>query len=523
MNRPPVLSRMRRAPVLKSVVFFCAALGVTVLYLLSQASANTQLFSRHYPWLLGLSGLLALGLLLLISYQLWMLRGKLKARLFGSKLTRRLVIVFALMALIPGTLLYVVSVHFLARSIESWFDVRMDAALEGGLKLGRSVLDNSLKELNQKADTIAISLVEQSAGGEVALLNRLREQYGIEEATLLTSRGKVIAFSSSARTGLLPDLPGPRILRDVRQQQPFRAIESIPERGLYLRVAVPVNVLSLTDDIRVLQVLQPVPQEIARDAETVQAGYRDYQELTLSRLGLKRIFGLTLTLALLLTLLSAIALAIIISERLSAPLSLLAESTRAIAKGDFSKVNPVKSRDEFGVLTQSFNVMTRQLADASETVARREMQLQHAKSYLESILSNLSAGVLAFDERFCLRTINLSATFILDAKPDSIRGLPLDEWGGHLSHLEPFAERVAEEFRSTQARLWETQMEYTVSGMVRTLQVKGSRLPSSIETGFVVVFDDITHLIQAQRDAAWGEVARRLAHEIKNPLTPIQL
>ena len=517
------LSRVRRTPILKSVVFFCAGLGVAILYLLSQASANTELFSRHYPLLLGLGGLLAVGLMILISYQLLILRRKLRARLFGSKLTLRLVVVFALMALIPGALLYAVSVQFMAKSIESWFDVRVDSALEGGLKLGRSVLDNALKELSQKAETMAVSLTDRSVGGEVTLLNRLREQYAVEEATLVNSRGKVIAFSSSERTGLLPDLPGPHVLRDVRQQQSFRAIESIPERGLYLRVVVPVNVLSLTDDILVLQVLQPVPKEIARDAEIVQAGYRDYQELTLSRLGLKRIFGLTLTLALLLTLLSAIALAIIISERLSAPLSLLAESTKAIAKGDYSRVNPVKSRDEFGVLTQSFNVMTRQLADASETVARREVQLRHAKSYLESILSNLSAGVLAFDEHFCLRTINLSATFILGVKQDSVRGLRLDEWGSANAYLEPFSRQVAHEFQAAQMRLWETQMEYSVNGTVRTLQVKGSRLPTSVDAGFVVVFDDVTHLIQAQRDAAWGEVARRLAHEIKNPLTPIQL
>ncbi|MES2353904.1 MAG: ATP-binding protein [Pseudomonadota bacterium] len=517
------MKRVRRAPILRSMVFLCTALGVGMLYLLSKASANTELLSSHYPWLLVLGMLLALGLMVLIAYQLWVLKRKLKARLFGSKLALRLMVVFVLMALIPGALLYTVSFQFLAKSIESWFDVHVDGALEGGIKLGRSALENSLKDLNQKADTMANFLVDRKTGGDVAALNRLREQYGVEEATLFNSRGSVIAFSSSQRTGLLPDLPGPNILRDVRQQQSFRAVESIPDRGLYLRVVVPVNVLSISEDIRVLQVLQPVAPDLARDAEIVQAGYRDYQALTLSRLGLKRIFGLTLTLALLLTLLSAIALSFVISERLSAPLSMLAESTRAIAKGDFTKINPVKSRDEFGVLTQSFNVMTRQLADASETVARRERQLQSAKSYLESILSNLSAGVLAFDERFYLRTINLSATFILGIQPESVRGLRLEEWGRTTPDLEPFAMLVAREFHNTHAKVWETQMEYVVNGGIRTLQVKGSRLPASVDAGYVVVFDDITHLLQAQRDAAWGEVARRLAHEIKNPLTPIQL
>jgi nitrogen fixation/metabolism regulation signal transduction histidine kinase len=518
-----LLTRLRRAPILRGVVFFCAALGVAMLYMLSKASANTQLFSDHYSRLLVLGLVLALGLMVLIAYQLWVLRRKLKARLFGSKLTLRLMVVFVLMALVPGVLLYTVSVQFLAKSIESWFDVRVESALEGGIKLTRSEIEKSLKELHQKAGGMANVFVERGLGREVSLLNRLREQYGVEEATLINSRGDIIAFSSGESTGLLPDLPGPKVLRDIRQQQSFRAIESIPGKGLYLRVVVPVNALSIAEDVRALQVLQPVPSELANDAEIIQAGYSDYQELTLSRLGLQRIFGLTLTLALLLTLLSAIAFAFVISERFSAPLSALAESTRAIAKGDFSKVNPVRSRDEFGVLTQSFNVMTRQLADVSETVARREQQLQNAKSYLESILSNLSAGVLAFDERLYLRTINFSAVSILGVDRDTVRGLRLEEWERTTAHLAPFATLVAREFHNTQAKLWETQMEYAANGVMRTLQVKGSRLPANVGAGYIVVFDDITHLIQAQRDAAWGEVARRLAHEIKNPLTPIQL
>jgi PAS domain S-box-containing protein len=506
----------------RTIVFVCAALGVALLYLLAQATANTQLFSQHYYWLLGLGGVLALGLLGLIGYQLVVLRRKIKARLFGSKLTVKLVLVFALMALIPGALVYLVSVQFLARSIESWFNVRVDSALEGGLNLGRSALDSSLRDLNQKAEAMALLVVDKSAGGEAQLLNRLREQYGIEEVTLFNQRGQIIAFSSIQPRGLLPDVPNAVVLRQVRQQQPYRVIESIPERGLYLRVVVPVNVLSLAEDIRVLQVLQRVAPELARDAEIVQAGYSDYRVLTASRLGLKRIFGLTLTLALLLTLLSAIALAFVISERLSAPLGLLAESTRAIAKGDYSKVNPVKSRDEFGVLTQSFNVMTRQLADASDAVVRREQQLENAKSYLESILGNLSAGVLAFDERFYLRTINGAASQILGVKAEDLRGLKLDEWGHQTPALDVFAAQVLRQFRAT-GKPWETQMDHAVSGATRTLHLRGSRLPASVDGGFVVVFDDITHLIQAQRDAAWGEVARRLAHEIKNPLTPIQL
>ena len=358
---------------------------------------------------------------------------------------------------------------------------------------------------------------------EAATLNRLREQHSVEEATLLTSRGRVIAQAGAEPVALLPDLPGPNLLRQVRTQQRVPSIEDIPERGLFLRVIVPVNVLTIADDIRVLQVLQRVPPAIARDAKLVEAGYKDYQELLLARVGLKRIFGLTLTLAMLLTLFSALALAFVLSERLSAPLSALAEATRAIAKGDYSKLNPVKSRDEFGVLTQSFNTMTRQIADATEAMERNQQQLENSKTYLESILSNLTSGVLTFDERLYVKTMNAAANDILGVPGGAFHGLKLSEWPRHVQSAAPFAEIALRQFASSGMRQWEEQMEYRRADGQRTLLIRGTRLGKSGESGYVVVFDDITHLIQAQRDAAWGEVARRLAHEIKNPLTPIQL
>ena len=508
---------------MKFLVLLCAVVGAALLYLLSQATANTSLFAQHYPWLLGLGGALAFGLLLLISYQLWVLRKKLHARVFGSKLTLRLIVVFALMALVPGGLVYAVSVQFLAKSIESWFDVRVDRALEGGLNLGRSTLDSLLNDLNRKAELIAAELEESTALDESVLLNHLREQSGVEEATLLTTRGKVLAFSGSEQAGLLPELPHAAVMRRLRMQQSFRGIETIARKGLYLRVVAPVNVLTLHEDVRALQLLQPVPKELAQDAEKVESVYRSYQELSLSRLGLKRIYSLTLTLTLLVTLLSAIAAAFLFSESLSAPLGMLAESARAIGKGDFSKLNPVKSRDELGVLTQSFNTMTRRLAEASDTMERNQQQLKDAKSYLESVLSNLTAGVLAFDERFLLRTVNLSASEILGVEFPTLRGVRLADWGKFSAELKPFANEVSSQFGAAGGKTWEKQIEYGGARGRRTLLTRGTRLPAGAESDYVVVFDDITHLIQAQRDAAWGEVARRLAHEIKNPLTPIQL
>jgi nitrogen fixation/metabolism regulation signal transduction histidine kinase len=508
---------------MKYVLYLCVGLGAVALYLLSNASGDAAAFSQYYTLLLGLNGALAACLLALVLYQLWNLRRKLKARVFGSKLTLRLLLMFALMAVLPGVLVYGVSVQFLGKSIETWFDVRVDNALEGGLSLGRSALDNLLRDLNKKGEYMALVLVDQPVGEPLLLLNNLREQAGVQEAALFSSRGALIAYSGSERAGLQPDRPTPSVLRQVRQQQPYAAIESIPGKGLYLRVVVPVNVLGLKENIWALQLFQPVPERLTKDAETVQAVYRDYQELSVSRLGMKRVYGLTLTLALLLALLSSIAVAFLLSARLSAPLGLLAKGTQAVASGDFSIMPEVHSRDELGSLMQSFNGMTRQLAEARAVVDLNQRQLETAKAYLESILAHLSSGVLAFDENLSLKTMNPAAAEILGVDLSVLSKRRFYKWALNDEALKALALAVEAQFRHNEAKEWQIQMEYAGKNGNQVLLVRGTRLPAAVGNDFIVVFDDITHLLQAQRDAAWGEVARRLAHEIKNPLTPIQL
>ncbi|MFA7239805.1 MAG: ATP-binding protein [Sulfuricellaceae bacterium] len=508
---------------LQYVVILCISLGGVLLYLLSKASANTVAFTEYYTLLLGLNGILVVCLVGLVGYQLWILRRKLKARMFGAKLTLRLVVLFALMAVLPGMLVYGVSVQFLTKSIESWFDVRVDNALEGGLSLGRSALDNLLRDLAKKGESMALNLSDQPAIAHITRLNSLREQAEVQEVTLYNARGAMIAFSGNERDGLLSVKPSIAIQRQIRHQQPFSAIETIPGKGLYLRVIVPVNVLTLSEDVRILQLLQPVPAELARDAETVQEIYRDYQELSLSRLGLKRIYGLTLTLTLLLSLLSAIAAAFLLSARLSAPLGMLAKGTRAVASGDFSEMPEVHSRDELGILMRSFNSMTRQLADARTVVDFNQQQLETAKVYLESILAHLSSGVLAFDVKFALRTVNPAAAHILGVDFPSFRRRGLSGGTSQEPGVSAFAEEISQQFRAGDSKEWQRQIEFAGKSGKKVLLVRGTRLPVAVGNGYIVVFDDITHLLQAQRDAAWGEVARRLAHEIKNPLTPIQL
>ncbi len=500
---------------MKYVLICSVALGAILLFLLAAASGNTALFSRHYALLLGLNAALAAALLALIGYQLWVLTTKLRNHVFGSRLTLRFLLMFLPMVIVPGGLVYVVSLQFMAKSIESWFDVRVDNALEGGLNLGRTALDLSLTELNDKARRMALELSDKSPAQQVVLLNRLREQAGIEDALLLSSSGSVIASASKGVGKLLPEMPNTSIQRQARQSRGYSALEGAPDNGLNLRVLVPVAALSIAEDERMLQLLQPVPPTLARDAEAVQEVYRDYKELSLSRQGLKEIYILTLTLTLLLTLFSATALAFLLSARLSEPLALLAAGTQAVARGDYSRRTEVTSSDELGILTQSFNSMTEQLDDARNVAESQRAELETAKAYLENILANLSAGVLVFDEHRRLGTVNHGAGAILREEFSGLKGQALADW----PRLQPLALAIIEGFEQHGADTWQRQLELAE----RTLLVRGSVLPHASGGGYVVVFDDVTKLVQAQRATAWGEVARRLAHEIKNPLTPIQL
>ena len=524
MNRGALTAAPIRAPAwLRYLLVLVMGLAAVTLFLLATAAANTQLFAQQYPLLLSLNGGIALLLVLLVGYQLYILRRKLRLRVFGSKLTLRLVGLFALVGILPGALIYGVSVQFLGKSIESWFEVRIDKALEGGLNLGRSALDRMLRDLTVKADAMALALSVKPASEQIGMLNELREQAGVREAALYTDRGRLLAYSALENARMTPEPPPPGAIRQVRSQQTYAAIESIGDRALYLRVIAPVNVLSLSDEGRAVQLLQRVPEELARDAETVRAGYEEYQELLLARRGLKRLYAITLTLTLLLALLSALAASFLLSDRLSAPLSVLVEGTRAVAQGDFSPRAEEHSRDELGMLMRSFNSMTGQLAEARAEGERKETELAHAKAYLESILANLSAGVLAFDDSLRLRSANRSAHEILQLDCAPLISRELGAWDALDPSLVPLSQAIRSAFTAVERREWEQQVEREARDGTQVLLLRGAPLPPGADTGFVVVFDDVTHLLQAQRDAAWAEVARRLAHEIKNPLTPIQL
>jgi nitrogen fixation/metabolism regulation signal transduction histidine kinase len=506
---------------LRWVTLGFACLSAIALFLLASATSNSDFFAGHYDTLVVINGALVALLMLVVGGQLLQLWRNLRSGVFGSRLALRLVLLFSLVAILPGALVYAVSVQFLGRSIESWFDVRVDRALDGGINLGRSALDYLLKETTNRALLISGSLVDAS-GPPGAALSRAAEQAGVYEAALFSPSGSVSAVAGSGGSMTPEPLPADA-LRRARLQQTYAKVEQTQDGGLMLRVVVPVNSGDRVDPLRVLQVIERVPRTLAQDLEKVQAGARDYQEISFSRAALKRLYQLTLTLTLLLALTSALGLALVLSERFAAPLGLLAAGTRAVAQGDFTRRQPVTSRDELGVLTDSFNTMTAQLADAKQKTEDSQRATETTRAYLESVLSNLSSGVLAFDDRYRLRTANPSAAVILQQPFADVAGIPLAEWGGKLPALAPFGELVAEAFRTAREGQWQREASLTVAGQTRTLLLRGTRLPGAPVPGYVVVFDDVSELLQAQRDAAWSEVARRLAHEIKNPLTPIQL
>jgi nitrogen fixation/metabolism regulation signal transduction histidine kinase len=540
--------------VLRYVLVFGGAITGILLFLLASASENSVFFDQNYPWLLGLNALIAALLLGLVATLLLRLYQRYKQRRFGSRLMTRLVMLFALIGILPGTLIYVVSVQFVSRSIESWFDVRVESALEAGLNLGRTALDSSLADLSAKARAMALELSDYSDASQITQLSRLRDQSQLQEALIVTSSNRVVASAGGSLGSLVPELPTAAMLSQARLTRGYAAIEASSEApdqlrnpgsqagaelsGLRLRAVVAIpgksNALSLQNEARFLQLLQPVPQQLAADAEALRAAYSEYQARSVGRTGLRKIYIVTLTLTLLLAIFGAITSAFLIANDLAQPLLLLAEGTKAVAEGNLSPRPIVATSDELGTLTQSFNTMTRQLFDARAAVEKNRTELENAKAYLESVLANMSAGVMVLDGQFRLMSCNESVDRILQHDFEPHLGQPLSDIAG----LSTFAEVIIRAFTEQSAKSagdngsdshWQQQIEIprrigdTEGETDITLLARGSRLPVDSATGYIVVFDDITDVISGQRSIAWGEVARRLAHEIKNPLTPIQL
>jgi len=511
-----------------------SVLLIAAFIMMNAAAQNSALFGRLYSVLLLVNILGVVLLIALILLNLFHFAEQYRANVVGTRLTLRLLVMFVVLAVLPVSVVFYYSIQALNRGIDNWFDVRIERALDDALLLGRTALDAQRQDLVKTTLDIAIQLealpVRQkllSVPSELSLLNALRDEYNITELTLFTQDRQILASSSEANfdaSTLLPDRPSDTVMAQVRQGQTYSNLDAIGKAGLRLRVVVPVRAREVGAPLRVLQVLQALPVRYAKLGESVQSAFAEYEKLVYLRGPLKFGFTLTLSLIALLTLLIAVWAAIFFARRMVSPIRELAEATQAVAQGDYLKQIPVTSQDEIGVLVESFNDMTRRIHRAQLQSRRSQQEAEIQRTYLETVLGHLTSGVLTFNKRLLLRTHNPAAGQILGADFRAGERRSLSWMAKHYPELQPMFQAI-EDAASSGEDEWQTQVQLLISSHRRTLILSGTSLPSWREKrgGYVVVFDDITTLIQAQRDAAWGEVARRMAHEIKNPLTPIQL
>ena len=492
--------------------------------LLSRAAGNDELFGDFYSALILLN-VIGISLLALMSaFQIWRLIGQFRARVLGSRLTLRFVGTFAVLALIPLAVVYYFAVQFLSRGIDSWFDVQIEQALDDALLLGRSSLESIKLDVVDQLRDDADKIQRAESNFEVfQLLDELRQANDFEEMSLHSMSGEILASSSRDSISLIPDVPDERVIRQLRQGKVYSEIEPIAGGGLQLRVAIRMAGRQVGDIGRVLQVLDPLPLRYSRLGESIESASAEYEKLQYLRRPLTFSFVLTLSLVTLMTLLIALLIAIYLARRLVAPLRDLAEGTQAVAQGDYGKQLPVTSGDELGVLVSSFNRMTQEISSAQTAVRTSQFEAEKQSAYLETVLAHLSSGVMSFDGARQLRTHNAAAERILHTLLGTFVESSIAEMIKALPAVEPLLNMIDQGI-SDDVSEWQKEISINSPLGQQTLVCSGTKLSGAeTESGCVVVFDDATALIKAQRDAAWGEVARRLAHEIKNPLTPIQL
>ena len=512
-------------------------IGIVLVLLLTQATDQRLLNERNYEHLFALN-LAVAGLL--CSVTLWIvmrLYQRLRRGRFGSRLLVKLAAIFALVGLLPGLLIYVVSYQFVSRSIESWFDVKVEGALDAGVSLGRATLDTLSNDLATKTRIAAGQLADVPDVAAGLTLEKIREQLAATDVVLWSSAGHMLASAGQSRFVLTPERLSPQTVRQVRRQRALAQVEGLDDgappvmEGARIKALAVVNSFNVgvLAEPRILQVTSPLPATLVANALAVQEANREYQERALARSGLRRMYIGTLTLSLFLAVFGAVLLAILLGNQLAWPLLVLAEGVREVAAGNLSPKAVLQGKDELGGLTRSFALMTQQLADARSEVERSMHEVSTARANLQTILDNLTAGVIVLSERGAVQSANPGATRILKVPLAAYEGRLLSEIPG----LELFSQHVQAQFEALLGDPvqhhgldhWQQSFELSESAGSPfadklTLLARGAELPSAQR---LVVFDDISEIVSAQRAQAWGEVARRLAHEIKNPLTPIQL
>jgi nitrogen fixation/metabolism regulation signal transduction histidine kinase len=508
-----------------AVIGLGSLLWLAAILFMAQTAQHSEQFSRLHPWILmiNIAGLVVLvGLLFTKLAQLvrdW------RGHVIGSRLKARMVWIFGVLATLPILLVYFFAVQFLNRGIDSWFNVEIRQSLDDALVLSRSALETRMREHLDATAVIADELAA-SSGTSAVLLEGLRRQAGAVEITVATESGSVVAVSKGLSSEVVPEQVPGEVLLQIRQGRPFVSLEPLADGGYVVRTAVPLSSGSAGQAALVVQAVYPVAERIAALADTLQAAYQQFGEKDYLRRPLKASFILTLTVVLLLSLLAAWYGAIFTAQKLVQPIQDLVKGTRAVAQGDLDTRLPLTSHDEMGFLVHSFNDMTRRLRRAREDQQRAQQAAETERANLAIILARLSTGVVSLEPDLRVRTANRAATTILGGELEGCVGSCLADLGEPDGLLRQFAEACRARIAAGDVE-WREQFTFQAGTSRRILMCACTPLPGEVEGeltgGFVLVFDDITVMLQAQREAAWGEVARRLAHEIKNPLTPIRL
>ena len=504
-----------------AIVFLLVLLGMS-LYLLHRATQDPEQFGALYPILSIVTGIELIVLLLLIGSDVVKLFRQYRNNATGSRLSVRLIVVFVILTVAPVSIVYYFSLEFLRRGVDGWFDIKLEAALDGALKLSQAALDERMKEQLKSTRRMANELINVADSEATFVLEDLRRTSAAAELMLLAHSGTIISTASANPAVIVPNYPHERVLAQVRRGNDYIRVDPLHDDGLYLRIVVSVAADTMANP-RILQALIPVTERINVLAEAVQSGYAQYEEMAYLREPLKFSFVLTLSLVLVLTLFTAIWAAFFAARRLVEPVRVLAIGVRLVSSGEYGKHLPLQRRDELGYLVKSFNDMTDKLAQSRDEAEHSQQRAERQKAYLEAVLTRLSSGVLVLDRELRLRTVNQAACQILGVELESFVGKQWLEIGQQVSLLTHFSEAIKEHVERGEPE-WRDEITFFGVAGRQVLMCRGAALLGEDDrAGVVIVFDDITSLIQVQRDAAWGEVARRLAHEIKNPLTPIQL
>ncbi len=503
-------------------VLLWSAIGGGAFLLLAKSVQNSSEFGRLQLWILGIDVCGVIALTGLLAHKLWRLVRDYRAHVPGSRLTARTVGIFGALVIAPLLIVYMSSLEFINRGIDSWFTVEVKQGLNDALDLSRAALDLRMREYSTRTVAFADELTDADPGRVQERLDSERRESHALEITLFGPHGRILGASLENAFENLPAQPPPDLLRQMEQRMPYVSLEP-QSSGRYLIRTAAVLPRSSVHGARFVVAIYPVPAQLAALSEAVQATYNQYGNLAAIREPLKASFRVTLTLVVLLAMLAAIYGAIYSAQRLVRPVQDLIEGTRAVGKGDFATRLPLPSRDEMGFLVHSFNDMTKRLRRARVETMHSQQAVERERTRLAIILARLSTGVLAIDRTLTVRTANEAAGAILGTDLSAATGRALPELAAGNERLGQFVAALAVRFAAGREE-WREQLDLDGAGGRRTLMCACTALPGEdSDVGFVIVFDDITALLQAQRDAAWGEVARRLAHEIKNPLTPIQL